>query len=216
MPRRQVELSDEYPYHVTARSNNRDWFNQPKDKLYDMYSNVAEKTIEQYSIVIHAFVLMDNHFHMLLSTPESNLSMAMRYFMTESSRAIARMSGRINRIYGKRYHWSIIKNAHNYAHALKYVYRNPVKACISKTVESYAWSTICQNHSKWQKIVVNSHGFDEFVPDVRWQLLDWLNKRVGDEYEQEVAIALKWHEFKFRQNRKTGKRPSFGEALHQR
>ncbi|WP_081111818.1 transposase [Bdellovibrio bacteriovorus] len=49
-----------------------------------------------YKGEIYAFVLMSNHFHLLIRFPENNMSEAMTYFMRESSRMISRQAGRIN------------------------------------------------------------------------------------------------------------------------
>jgi REP element-mobilizing transposase RayT len=62
-----------------------------------------------YKAEIHAFVLMSNHFHLVVSFPENNMSEAMNYFMRETSRMISRDAGRINQTYGSRYFRSIIE-----------------------------------------------------------------------------------------------------------
>ena len=215
MPRKKVELSDTFPYHVCARSNNKEWFELPLARVFGIYANVIEKTIDKYCIELHSFVLMANHFHMLVSTPMGNLSRAMRYFMTESSRAIARCSDRINRIYGSRYHWTIIRDSQHFAHAFRYVYKNPVTAGIVDRAEQYDWSTLNQGHCKFQKMITSvRNGLDEYIPNERNDLLIWLNKADNDEYIEMVKKALKKHEFRFGLDPNTGKRPLYFDKLH--
>ncbi len=202
MPRKRLEKSDFYPYHVCARANNQEWFSAPLNEVYEVYSDVSARTIEKYSLQIHAFVLMSNHFHMLCSTPQSNLDIAMRYFMTESSRSIARLSHRINKIYGSRYYWTIIRESSHYAYAFKYIYRNPVRAGIVSRVQSYPWSTLNFFKRKMNSLIQsNESGFGELIPPNRRQLLLWLNECEDSEHEASMRKALRRREFKFPRDR---------------
>jgi hypothetical protein len=56
---------------------------------------------------------------------------------------------------------------------------------------------------------------DEYIPDNRLELLDWLNESSEDEqdYLEQVRLALRNHEFSFCQNRQTGKRSDFSNKL---
>ncbi|MEZ4870847.1 MAG: transposase [Bdellovibrionales bacterium] len=215
MPRRIVELSDFFPYHICARSNNREWFDLPLDYVYGIYANVMAKTIDKYSLECHGFVLMSNHFHFLATTPKANLSSAMRYFMTESSRGIARASNRINRIYGSRYHWTILREPTHYAYALKYIYRNPIEAKIVKDIGFYRWITINPQHKKFSGLVTsNNNGFDEYTPKKNRELLNWINQCEDRLFINSVQKALARHEFQIPICPKSGKRTHFGDQLH--
>ncbi|MFA0116644.1 transposase [Vibrio breoganii] len=62
-------------YHVTARGNERNWiFFQDDD--FTLYLTVLDEVCERYNWVIHAYCLMSNHYHLLLETPDGNLSKA--------------------------------------------------------------------------------------------------------------------------------------------
>jgi putative transposase len=206
MARKHIELSDFFPYHVCARTNNRDWFEIPLEVVFKIFTQVLNKTSQNYELHIHAFVLMANHFHMVVTTPKANLSEAMRYLMTETSRAVARTSHRINRIYGARYRWTIIKSPAHYAHAVKYVYRNPVKAGISKKVELYPWSTILEEGGPIKR---SPHPleFTEYLPPANDDFIKWLNENCGEEHDQRVQAALRRHVFEFPRDKKTGRKP---------
>ena len=75
-------LRIEYPgayYHVTARGNERKAiFRDDSDRK--KFLDILSSTIEQFILRLHAYVLMDNHYHLLLRTPNANLSRAMRFF----------------------------------------------------------------------------------------------------------------------------------------
>ncbi len=214
MPRRIVELSDHFPYHICARTNNRDWFEIPLSTVFCICANVLRKTVQRYEIEVHLFLLMSNHYHMLVSTPQSNISKSMRYFMTETSRSVARSSNRINRIFGARYHWTIIRSSEHFAFAYKYICRNPVRANITERVESYNWSLLNSNHEQFRSIIKNNRqGFGEYIPGNYYEQVRWLNHEDGKEHELSVRKALKKHEFRFVQNQNTGKIPSYVDSL---
>jgi hypothetical protein len=60
-------------YHVTARGNERKAiYRNDSDRVH--FLQLLAETTERFAIRIHAYVLMDNHFHLLVETPEANLS----------------------------------------------------------------------------------------------------------------------------------------------
>ncbi len=142
MPRRRFFPTDQFPYHVTARSHNKEFFPVPMNELWEIFSRYLYFITLAYGVRIHAFVLMSNHFHMIISTPNANLDQAMNYLMREVSKAINRDSERINQVFGGPYHWTVIKNRTYYHHAYKYVYRNPVEARMCTRVEAHPYSTL--------------------------------------------------------------------------
>lgn len=65
-------------YHVTARGNERKAIVQDDEDRQRFIQTVAAM-VEQYQILCHAWVLMDNHYHLLIETPQANLSRAIRH-----------------------------------------------------------------------------------------------------------------------------------------
>lgn len=196
MPRKSTEQSDIYPYHIWARSNNREWFSLPLDEVYDIYAEVMERTINQYGIRFELFVLMSNHFHAIVSTPEANISQAMRYFMTESSRSIARSSGRINKIYGKRYGRTIIKDPAHYAIVYKYVARNPLAVKTLSHLEEYRWISLNSFRKRLSQLVQgNANGFSIYLPEERGDLMKWIHESFDDDVVLSIKKVLKKKEF---------------------
>jgi hypothetical protein len=143
---------------------------------------------------------MNNHFHLIVSTPQGNLDEIMNYFMRETSRYISAECGRINQIYGGPYYWSLIKSHHYYLHAYKYVYRNPVEAGLSSRVEEYKFSTLSgllgQNHLTIPMIE------DEGLSDNFDSHIEWLNVPYpNQEIKSVVKKALNKKIFHFPKDR---------------
>ena len=64
-------------YHVTSRGNGReDIYLEDKDRV--LFLEVLQAVWERFNWKVHAYCLMTNHYHLLIETPDANLSMGMR------------------------------------------------------------------------------------------------------------------------------------------
>jgi putative transposase len=90
---------------------------------------------------VAGFVLMDNHYHLLVLSPHENIDRIMYFFMKRLSFQIRKESGRINRIFGARYKGCLIKDETYLFNVYKYIYRNPVKAGLCDRIEEYPYSS---------------------------------------------------------------------------
>jgi REP element-mobilizing transposase RayT len=141
MPRKTLIVSKDFPYHITARANNKEPFPGDLQFIWKTLANELYLQAITHGVRIHAFVLMPNHFHLLVTTPNKSIDMVMKEFIGSSTRIINAKYQRWGRIFGGRYHWTLVDNPHYYAHVLKYVYRNPAKAGLCERVENYPYST---------------------------------------------------------------------------
>lgn len=73
-------LRIEYPgavYHITSRGNSKNKiFRDDTDR--ELFLEVLESVIKRFNWLCHAHCLMDNHYHLMVETPEANLSIGMR------------------------------------------------------------------------------------------------------------------------------------------
>jgi putative transposase len=190
-----------YPYHISARCINKDWFKIPTEDVWDIMSNYLFFLKHGFNFEIINFVLMSNHFHLIVKTPEANLSQGMNYFMRETSRSITMLSNRINQTYGSPYHWSLIKNENYFRHAYKYVYRNPVEAGLSLRVEDFRYSTLQIKLGLCKDIIPVVE--DCLLFDSAPETLLWLNEKYPDESAITlIKSALKKREFKSAKDKK--------------
>ncbi|MBO9666605.1 MAG: transposase [Bdellovibrio sp.] len=196
MARIHFENHPEFPYHITARCINRDWFGEDPSEIWKIMSRQLYFVNFAFNLKIHAFVLMGNHYHLIARSPDANLSQAIGYFNRETSREITGISGRINQTYGSRFHRSLIGSPLYYLHAYKYLYRNPVEAGLCLNVEDYPYSSI-------QGLLGNSWLDIPVCEDDNWgnfanreQTLSWLNRAPIPEHWDLVRKALKKKEFK--------------------
>ena len=138
---------------------------------------------------------MHNHFHMLVTTPEANLDLAMNYLLREVSKRIGEHTKRINQIFGGPYHWTVIKNSIHYQHAYKYVYRNPVHAGLSDKVEEYRYSSL-PGLLGLDYLYIPVYDNLNLIQNPAAQL-SWLNEDYDEEVHHAIKQALRKNEFSF-------------------
>ncbi|MBC7370298.1 MAG: hypothetical protein H7326_01965 [Bdellovibrionaceae bacterium] len=144
--------------------------------------------------------MMSNHFHMLISTPNANLSEAMNFFMRETSKEMNRISGSVNQVYGGRYSRTLIDSQLYFSSAYKYVYRNPVKAGLSETCEEYPYSTLNGVIGLGLVRVPTTEDTFLFGTGVE-NTLKWLNTAPSDIDYEIFKIGLKRKILKFPRNK---------------
>jgi REP element-mobilizing transposase RayT len=126
-----------------------------------------------FDVKVNAFVLMNNHFHLIIQTPGSNLPHAMRWFMRETSRSLTFAGNRINQTYGGRYFRTILNTDLYFLHAYKYVYLNPVHAGLVGNVLDYPYSSLpCVLGLR--KLPFSVH--DDLILTSTDETLSWLNQ----------------------------------------
>lgn len=195
MPRRPLLLTNKFPYHVTSRSNNKEWFYIPISDAWHVFHEGLEKIVSDYQVHIYAFVLMSNHFHLILETPQSNLGHVMRDLLTFVSKKIQRSALRINHVFGGRYKWSLLDSAYATAYVLKYVLRNPVRADMVGRVEDYPYSSA--NQSSTLPLVSGIGPLWAMTPTARAVCLEWLNSPAAVSLERQISLGLKRSKFEF-------------------
>jgi REP element-mobilizing transposase RayT len=158
-----------------------------------------------YFIKIHSFVLMPNHFHLLVTAPQGNLSKFLLYFMRETSREITRRSKRINQTFGSRNHKCLIDRYSYYINCYKYVYQNPLRAKLTRNVEDYEFSTLAGLLGSTQLVIPVAEDTLLFDPTPEQSFLDWLNEWGGPQYDEDIRLALKRSIMEFKASKTTGK-----------
>jgi putative transposase len=205
MPRKKVPVIAGDPYQINARCINREWFDLPLPTVWSIMEDYLYLLAVGFSIKIHSFVLMPNHFHAIMSAPSGNLSSALLYFMRETSREITRLSGRINQTYGSRNYKTWLIKHHYFLNTYKYVYRNPVRAQLCTRVEDYPYSTLSGLLGLQPIHIPMAEDKVLFPSNFDPKALDWLNQTPDEALEDEMRRALKHPEFTLKGYKTSGR-----------
>lgn len=196
MPRQKLIITHEFPYHITARTNNQERFFLPLDYCWRIFCKCLTQASLRFHFQIHAFVLMNNHYHLIAtSSQEAPVPKVMEWFQKSVNRRIHFRCGRINHLFGGPYRGSLITSESYYAHALKYVYRNPVTAGITANVQTYRYSSLQDDTAV--PLVTPITGIAASVPTKRSDLLSFLNESYLDGEKALIDRCIKKSVFKF-------------------
>jgi len=127
-------------YHITARGNEkRPIFRIERDFL--RFIGCFERIYERYGVVIHAYVLMTNHYHLLLETPRANLSTALHDLNTAYTNYFNRRHDRVGHLFQGRYRSIVVEKDSYLLELSRYIHLNPVRAGMVKRPEAYRWGS---------------------------------------------------------------------------
>lgn len=136
-------LRIEFPgaiYHVTSRGNARGKvFLDDEDR--EAFLATLAWVVERFKWICHAYCLMDNHFHLLIETPEGNLSRGMRQLNGVYTQGFNRRHRRVGHLFQGRFKAILVERDSYLLELARYVVLNPVRAKMVKAPDAYAWSS---------------------------------------------------------------------------
>jgi putative transposase len=127
-------------YHVLSRGNEqRDIFYDDKDR--QSFLTIIGEMAERYAVDVFAYVLMNNHYHLLLRTNDANLSRSMQWLALTYTRRFNNRHFRSGHLFQGRYKSIIIENDAYLMRLSCYIHRNPLRAKIVSRLSEYSWSS---------------------------------------------------------------------------
>jgi hypothetical protein len=97
--------------------------------------------VSRFRLLLHAYCLMNNHYHLLLETPEGNLSKALRQLNGVYTQAFNRRHGRVGHVLQGRFKAILVDRDSYLLELCRYVVLNPVRARITRKADTYRWSS---------------------------------------------------------------------------
>lgn len=135
-------LRDESPgyHHVVTRGNNkRKIFKADKDRGF--FCLTVDRVAKKYGWTVLAYVLMDNHYHLVISVGERGLSAGMCELNTAYAVWFNQEHGRVNHLFGKRYWNRRLRTEASLFNAVRYVIQNPRRAGEPGPLEAHVWTS---------------------------------------------------------------------------
>ena len=147
----RIQFPDAW-YHVMNRGRRGEAIFTMKED-YRSFVDLLEELDDVHNVRIAAYCLMPSHYHILVQTPDANLSRSMRH-----------LNGVYTQRYNKRHHFdgqlfrgrykSIVVESDSYALELvRYIHRNPLEAGLSDKLQKYQWSShraYLSDSKKWK------------------------------------------------------------------
>lgn len=127
-------------YHVTARGDRREAiYEDDGDRL--MFLAILEGVITRFNWICHAWCLMDNHYHLLIATPDANLSKGMRQLNGVYTQSSNRRHGRVGHLFQGRFKAILVDSDAYLLELTRYIVLNPVRANSVQTPADWPWSS---------------------------------------------------------------------------
>lgn len=127
-------------YHVMARGNNREkTFFVPDD--YTKFRSYLLKAQDKYGCLIHAYILMPNHYHLLIETPLANLSRIMHFVNSSYTAYINYRHERYGHLFQGRYKSILVEKDAYLLQVSRYIHLNPVVAGIVSNPDEYPYTS---------------------------------------------------------------------------
>lgn len=191
-------LRIEYPgacYHVLNRGRRKERvFFEEKD--YFFFLKLLGKASDLYKCKIHAYALMSNHYHLLITTPEGNISRVMRFINSLFTQYINRTYDYQGTLFQGRYKAIIVEEESYLLELVRYIHRNPYKAGLEKNIGEYRWSShrayLQENlRPKWLNTNDVLSRFSKYEKEAMKKLDLHVNKQSASDLE-ETLDGLKW------------------------
>ncbi len=136
-------LRIEYPgavYHITNRGNEeKTVFQDDQDR--ETFLKVLAQVNMRYHWLCHAYCLMDNHYHLMIETPDGNLSHGMRQLNGVFTQARNKRHNKTGHLFQGRYKAILIQKDMHLLEVCRYVVLNPLRAGMVENPEDWKWSS---------------------------------------------------------------------------
>ncbi|HID94316.1 MAG TPA: hypothetical protein EYP60_09525 [bacterium (Candidatus Stahlbacteria)] len=196
-------------YHITSRGNLRERiFFDEKDR--ERFLQILKRTKERYGYLLHAYALMDNHYHLLIETPRANISQIMQNINTSYSVYINKKYQRHGHLFQGRFKGITVEKENYLVSLSRYIHLNPVRARIVSRPEEYRWTSYQEYiHSSTKSDLVNTADtlscFSKIKSKAMEAYKEYIEEGVGEEEnpfkDTEAGIILGSEKFKAKMKR---------------
>lgn len=164
-------------YHVTSRGDGReDIYLSDTDR--EIWLTSLGQVCQRFNWVCHAWCQMDNHYHLLIETPEANLAKGMRQLNGVYTQSFNRLHGRVGHVFQGRYKAILVERDSYLLELARYIVLNPLRAGMVKKLEDWPWSSYFATCGQ--------------ASSPEWLQIDWIMSQFG---RQRASAIRKYVEF---------------------
>ena len=127
-------------YHITSRGDRQDDIYEGDGDRSDFLALLGD-VCDTYNWVCHAYCLMSNHYHLLIETPDANLSKGMRQLNGVYTQSFNRRHNRVGHVFQGRYKGIHVEKEAYLLELARYIVLNPVRAEMVRAAKDWPWSS---------------------------------------------------------------------------
>ncbi|ADC72304.1 protein of unknown function DUF1568 [Thioalkalivibrio sp. K90mix] len=175
----------EYPwalYHVTARGDRRGWIYQDSVD-HQRFLDTLAQAVQRYNWVLSAYCLMGNHYHLLVETPDANLSRGMQWLNGVYTQRFNRRHRRVGHVLQGRYKAILVERESYLLELARYIVLNPVRAHLVARPSDWKWSsyTATAGQASAPTWLTTDRVLDEFGPEPSAAYQQFVAEGIGKE-----------------------------------
>ena len=127
-------------YHITSRGNEqKPIFGDDEDRI--TFLDTVKEVNSRFNWLCHAYCLMDSHYHLVIETPDANLSKGMRQLNSVYTQKFNRRLQRTGHVFQGRYKAILVERESHLLEVCRYVVLNPVRAGVVERAGEWKWSS---------------------------------------------------------------------------
>ena len=157
---------------------------------YLMFIDLLIEISEMWNVNVAAYCLMTNHYHILLQTPEGNISRCMRHLNSVYTQRYNRRHGFDGQLFRGRYKSILVCDDGHLLQLVRYIHKNPVKADMVKDMVDYEWSSYkgyLSYAKKWEWLH-KDYIFSMITPKKRGRLKPFIEFMGKDDSEEVTKL----------------------------
>lgn len=192
------------PVHVVQRGHSREpVFFEAQD--YATYVHWLREAAVKYAVAIHAFVLMTNHVHLLVTPSEAaSVSRFMQFIGRRYVPYINHKYGKSGSVWEGRYKASLVQEDRYFLTVMRYIELNPVRAGMVDVPGQYRWSSFCHNAGVKRVRFICTHRLYQALGDTdearqhaycalfKGQISDEDMRRIGEAWQTGTPLGNDW------------------------
>jgi putative transposase len=169
-------LRIEYPgalYHITSRGDRQENI-YLDDEDRETFLSVLGEVCSRFNWAVYAYCLMDNHYHLLIETPQANMARGMRQLNGVYTQRFNRRHKQVGHLFQGRYKAILVQKETYLLELSRYIVLNPVRAGVVKRVRQWRWSS-------YRSVIGESKASD-------WLETDWLLGQFGKKRGNAIEV----------------------------
>ena len=183
MPRKPRPVAPGLVYHVTAKGNGgAPLFFDDVDR--HAFCSLLATAVERYGWNVLAWCLMTNHLHLVVETPEANLSSGEQWLLSQYARRLHRRYGTHGHVFDDRFGSRVIDDDVYLCMAVRYTVRNPLEPGMARHVREWRWCSHAALAGGWNDTITAAERlydlFGAWGRDGRERYITWMEDGLAD------------------------------------
>ena len=187
-------LRIEYPgawYHVMNRGRRREKI-YLEENDYKLFLKILDQVSKLFTVEIHSYALMPNHYHLLIHTPKGNLSRVMRHINAAYTQGFNKRHKIDGSLFRGRYKSILIEEQKYLLELIRYIHKNPINSNMENKLGQYKW---CSHRgyikmAEKENFLITEHvlsKFDKNEKVAQKQLVKFINKKVSEDLRKKLG-----------------------------